>query len=54
MRAALSTNATALAIPQWDRTFFVEVVASKVAVGCVLTQMDQGGMRKPIEFLRQS
>ena len=33
MRDALSTNAIALAYPQWDRTFFVEVDASKVAVG---------------------
>ena len=33
MRDALSTNAIALAYPQWDRTFFVEVDASKVEVG---------------------
>ena len=50
MSDALATNAITLAYPQWDRTFFVEVDASKVEVGGVLTQMDRGGKRKPIAF----
>ena len=50
MRDALATNAITLAYPQWDRTLFVEVDVSKVAVGGVLTQMDQGGKRKQITF----
>ena len=39
-----------LAFPQWEKDFFLEVDASKEAVGGVLSQEDFLGRRRPIAF----
>lgn len=39
-----------LAYPQWDKPFWVEVDASSISVGGVLTQESDDGERKPLAF----
>ena len=47
---ALICNAPVLAAPQWEKPFKLEVDASFVGAGAVLSQPDDLGVDKPVSF----
>ena len=49
LRSAL-TGRPLLAFPQWTRPFWVEVDGSASGVGGILSQVDEGGARRPVAY----
>ena len=48
------TEELVLLMPDHNRPFQIELDASKVATGAVLTQLDSNGDRHPVAFLSQT